>query len=141
MHNIDYDLEYNNAIDKMANGGTLEASFKINTPTGATSKLTYIQQLLVRTKAFKEWFGDWESLANRIVQDRAKEIFPLHTYENAKLIFKTHLDLITIPDSDSHSKAPHVTEPSSGDDLKDLDRLSSNRSSISSRASADSNFS
>ena len=73
MRNIDYDLEYNNAIDKMARGGKLEASFKINTPTGATSKLTYIQQLLVRTKAFKEWFGDWESLANRIVQDRAKE--------------------------------------------------------------------
>ena len=73
MHNIDYDLEYNNAIDKMANGGTLEASFKINTPTGATSKLTYIQQLLVRTKAFKEWFGDWEDFANQVVQSRIKE--------------------------------------------------------------------
>jgi hypothetical protein len=73
MHNIDYDLEYNNAIDKMAKGGALGASFKINTPTGAPSKLTYIQQLLVRTKAFKEWFGDWENVANRIVSDRAKE--------------------------------------------------------------------
>ena len=73
MRNIDYDLEYNNAIDKMAKGGALGALFKINTPTGAPSKLTYIQQLLVRTKAFKEWFGDWENLANRIVSDRAKE--------------------------------------------------------------------
>ena len=74
MHNIDYDLEYNNAIDKMAKGGSLEASFKINTPTGATSKLTYIQQLLVRTKAFKEWFGDWEDFANQVVESRIKDL-------------------------------------------------------------------
>jgi len=73
MQNIDYDLEYENAIKKMALGGETSILFKIDTPTGAPSKLTYIQQLLVRTKAFKEWFGDWENFANKVVQDRAKE--------------------------------------------------------------------
>ena len=53
MQNIDYDLEYENAIKKMALGGETSILFKIDTPTGAPSKLTYIQQLLVRTKAFK----------------------------------------------------------------------------------------
>jgi hypothetical protein len=70
MQNIDYDLEYDNAMKKMALGGETPALFKIDTPTGAPSKLTYIQQLLVRTKAFKEWFGDWESFANKIVNER-----------------------------------------------------------------------
>lgn len=73
MHNIDYDLEYSKAIDKMAKGGEVKALFKMDTPTGEPSKLTYIQQLLVRTKAFKEWFGDWESFANKILNERNKK--------------------------------------------------------------------
>jgi hypothetical protein len=80
MQNIDYDLEYDNAIKKMALGGETSALFKIDTPTGAPSKLTYIQQLLVRTKSFKEWFGDWEDFANKIVQSR-KDKSPFYEVE------------------------------------------------------------
>jgi hypothetical protein len=73
MNNIDYNLEYSKAMDKMAKGGEVKALFKMDTPTGEPSKLTYIQQLLVRTKAFKEWFGDWESFANKIIYERINE--------------------------------------------------------------------
>ena len=59
----------------------------------------------------------YQKAHQEFLQDRAKEIFPRHTYENAKLIFKTYLDPITIPDSDSHSKALNVTQPVSDDDL------------------------
>jgi hypothetical protein len=43
-------------------GGKLEA-YEFNTPTGKESKLSYVQQVLVRTKSFKNWFGDWEIAA------------------------------------------------------------------------------
>jgi hypothetical protein len=54
--------------NKMADGGNIDVSkFGFKTPTGKPSKLTYLQQILVRTKAFKEWFGDWESVAKEVV--------------------------------------------------------------------------
>lgn len=43
--------------------------FKIDTPTGEPSKLTYLQQMLVRTSAFKKFFGDWENAAQEAVKD------------------------------------------------------------------------
>jgi hypothetical protein len=43
--------------------------FKIDTPTGAPSKLTYLQQMLVRTSAFKKFFGDWETAAQEGIKD------------------------------------------------------------------------
>lgn len=36
-----------------------------DTPTGEPSKLTFMQQLLVRTDAFKGFFGDWEAAYER----------------------------------------------------------------------------
>jgi len=38
-------------------------------PNGKESKLTPEQYKLVRTPAFKEWFGDWEKLANAKMRD------------------------------------------------------------------------
>lgn len=64
-----YDIEYNRLMRKMERGGSLDAyTFKIDTPTGLPTKLTYIQQVLVRTTKFKEWFGDWEKGARVYVE-------------------------------------------------------------------------
>ena len=54
---------------KYANGGSITPIFQFNTPTGEKSILTYLQQVLVRTKAFKTFFGDWEGAAKRFLAD------------------------------------------------------------------------
>jgi hypothetical protein len=67
-----YDVEYNRLMRKMERGGSIDSyAFKIDTPTGAPTKLTYIQQLLVRTTNFKAWFGDWEK-ASRVYIESGK---------------------------------------------------------------------
>ncbi|MGN0884751.1 MAG: hypothetical protein ACI4P6_06090 [Candidatus Spyradosoma sp.] len=45
--------------DAQKNGSFMKA------PNGAPSKLNAEQWVLVRTKRFKRWFGDWEAAANR----------------------------------------------------------------------------
>ena len=67
-----------------ARGGALEA-FEFNTPTGVESKLSYLQQVLVRTKAFKNWFGDWE-LAARTYLLNGKDDFNKYYYGVSKVI-------------------------------------------------------
>ncbi len=66
-----------------AKGGNLEA-YDFNTPAGYDSKLSYIQQVLVRTKAFKNWFGDWELAARTYLLDGEKN-FDKH-YENVSKV-------------------------------------------------------
>ena len=66
-----------------ARGGNLEA-YEFNTPTGMESNLSYVQQVLVRTKAFKNWFGDWE-LAARTYLLNGKIDFNKH-YENVSKV-------------------------------------------------------
>ena len=92
-------------------------------------------------KKIEEIKTAYQKAHQEFLKAREKELLPKHTYINAKSIFNKYLDPITIPDSDSHSKALNVTWPVSDDDLEDPDRLSSDRLSTSSRASADSNFS
>ena len=58
--NID---EHYESITKMYEEGGKVETFEFSTPTGKTSKLNYLQQVLVRTKAFKNFFGDWELAA------------------------------------------------------------------------------
>ena len=58
--NID---EHYDSITKMYEEGGKVETFEFSTPTGKTSKLNYLQQVLVRTKAFKNFFGDWELAA------------------------------------------------------------------------------
>ena len=41
--------------------------FVQKTPTGVKSKLSYLQQVLVRSKKFKEWFGDWETASKKYI--------------------------------------------------------------------------
>jgi GNAT superfamily N-acetyltransferase len=68
--NID---EHYESITKMYEEGGKVETFEFSTPTGKTSKLNYLQQVLVRTKAFKNFFGDWELAARN--------------YQNGKLEF------------------------------------------------------
>jgi len=67
-----------------ARGGSLEA-YEFNTPTRIESKLSYIQQVLVRTKAFKNWFGDWELAARTYLLDN-KQNFNKHYEKVSKVI-------------------------------------------------------
>jgi hypothetical protein len=46
-----------------------KAAFSLITPTREPSRLTYLQQILVRTKAFKDFFGDWETAAKQYLAD------------------------------------------------------------------------
>jgi hypothetical protein len=48
-----------------AQGGSINFAFQ--TPTGKPTKLTYLQQVLVRTSSFKKWFGDWEKSAKEYI--------------------------------------------------------------------------
>lgn len=58
------DQEYlNSIVSTYAKGGTVDMIYNFRTPTGEPTKLNYIQQVLVRTNEFKNWFGDWESCA------------------------------------------------------------------------------
>jgi hypothetical protein len=66
-----------------AKGGNLE-SYEFNTPTGIESNLSYVQQVLVRTKAFKNWFGDWELAARTFLLD-GQQNFNKH-YENVSKV-------------------------------------------------------
>ena len=75
------ELQTENYYEK---GGNLEA-YDFNTPAGYDSKLSYIQQVLVRTKAFKNWFGDWELAARTYLLDGEKN-FNKHYQNVSKVI-------------------------------------------------------
>ncbi|MSP69098.1 MAG: hypothetical protein EXR20_02370 [Bacteroidetes bacterium] len=57
---------------KMNNGGEI-----LLAPNGKPSNLTAIQYRIVRTPAFKAWFGDWERLANATIKDPAIDVITL----------------------------------------------------------------
>jgi len=79
------DKHYENISNKYANGGTTQEVFHFNTPTGEKSSLSYLQQVLVRTKAFKNWFGDWEMAARLFLQD-GKDNFEKHYKDVSKVL-------------------------------------------------------
>lgn len=86
-----YDVEYNRVIRKMERGGSIASyAFKINTPTGVPTKLTYIQQLLVRTTKFKEWFGDWEKGARAYI-DSGKHTNIVNALESIEEVVEKNL--------------------------------------------------
>lgn len=68
----------------------LNLGFAISTPTKQKSKLTYLQQGLVRTDAFKKYFGDWEKSAKDYTADGFKN-FDTHYKGVSKVI-----DLVTL---------------------------------------------
>jgi hypothetical protein len=69
METIDFDKHYDEIKTKYADGGNLEPTYTLNTPSGDKSRLTYLQQVLVRTSTFKNFFGDWETAAKNYLAD------------------------------------------------------------------------
>ena len=88
MEGMDKHLE--SITKKYAEGGKIDEIFSFKTPTGEKSKLNYVQQVLVRTTAFKNWFGDWEKAAIKYLSD-GKENFEKH-YQNVSKV----LDYVTL---------------------------------------------
>jgi hypothetical protein len=86
---IDKHFEELQTQNYYARGGNLE-EYEFNTPTGYNSKLSYLQQVLVRTKAFKNWFGDWEIAARTFLLDGEKN-FNEH-YKNVSKV----IDMVTL---------------------------------------------
>jgi hypothetical protein len=68
-----------------AKGGVSKAEYSFATPTGKPTKLNYIQQVLVRTTAFKNWFGDWETAAKNALSDPTFD-FKKHYQNVSKVI-------------------------------------------------------
>jgi len=50
-------------------GGKIDPIFSFKTTTGEPTRLNYIQQILIRTSKFKQFFGDWETAAKSFIAD------------------------------------------------------------------------
>lgn len=85
METIDFDKHYDEIKTKYANGGEIEPTYTLNTPSGDKSRLTYLQQVLVRTSAFKKFFGDWETASKNYLADN-KENFKKHFANVSKVM-------------------------------------------------------
>jgi hypothetical protein len=85
METIDFDKHYDEIKTKYAGGGSVEPTYTLNTPSGDKSRLTYLQQVLVRTTAFKNFFGDWETAAKNYLADN-KENFKEHFKNVSKVM-------------------------------------------------------
>lgn len=84
METIDFDKHYDEIKTKYADGGNLEPTYTLNTPSGDKSRLTYLQQVLVRTSTFKNFFGDWETAAKNYLADN-RENYKQH-FENVSKV-------------------------------------------------------
>lgn len=73
LENIDFDKHYEEIKPKYALGGSVEPVYELRTPTGEKSRLTYLQQVLVRTSGFKKFFGDWEMAAKMFLADNRND--------------------------------------------------------------------
>jgi len=87
---MDADTYLPKIMSAYANGGEVDMIFKLNTPTKQPTKLNYIQQILVRTTEFKNWFGDWEKCAESFLQDKKSNF--LQHYKNCSIV----IDLTTL---------------------------------------------
>lgn len=67
-----------------------DVNYALETPTGEPSKLTYLQQILVRTEAFKKFFGDWEASAKQYI---ANPVGGFNTFYRG---VSKNIDLITL---------------------------------------------
>jgi hypothetical protein len=66
------------------NGGEIDQIYSFRTPTGKPSKLNYIQQVLVRTKQFTNWFGDWEAAAKKYIEGNFDDF--RYAYTNCSIV-------------------------------------------------------
>ena len=79
--------------DLMEEGGVIKSNdMKLLAPNGKPSNLTHEQYKLVRTPAFKAWFGDWENdpkNASKIVDDNRE---PMVVYHGTNKLFNIFSD-------------------------------------------------
>lgn len=71
---------YNEELLSLKNKAIANGTF-MKAPNGKNSNLTERQWLQVRTKAFKEWFGDWEnnpSKASKVVDENGEPLVVYH---------------------------------------------------------------
>jgi hypothetical protein len=86
-------IESINPDIKFKNGGLTikKPKAKLLAPNGKPSNLTPEQYKLVRTPAFKAWFGDWENspeTASKVVDKNGEPLVVLHGSNNKFNIFK-----------------------------------------------------
>jgi 8-oxo-dGTP pyrophosphatase MutT (NUDIX family) len=88
-------------------------------PNGKPSNLTLEQYLLVRTDAFKEWFGDWEKLALTKVYDSAIDEVSLKRLEDAvsKVVDSNGEPLVLYHGTDVNFNVYDLTKIGEGSDL------------------------
>lgn len=70
--------DFHKVVSKFAGGGGVE---RLLAPNGKPSNLTPEQYKLVRTKAFKDWFGDWENdpaNASKVVDSNGEPLVVYH---------------------------------------------------------------
>lgn len=90
----EYSNEEQSIIDKAKKNGTF-----MKAPNGKPTNLTEKQWVQVRTKAFKDWFGDWEnnpSKASKVVDENGEPLVVYHTRDAYKgsdfSIFNTNIE-------------------------------------------------
>ena len=82
------DRGYTQEMQEIKDKAIADGTFKL-APNGNPTNLTERQWLHVRTKAFKEWFGDWENdptNASKVVDENGE---PLVVYHGSPNIFNT----------------------------------------------------
>ena len=86
---------YNEELQALKSKAIANGTF-MKAPNGKNSNLSERQWLQVRTKAFKEWFGDWEnnpSKASKVVDENGEPLVVYHYTDNENLSeFSTEFD-------------------------------------------------
>ena len=86
---------YNEELQALKSKAIANGTF-MKAPNGKSTNLTERQWLQVRTKAFKEWFGDWESnpsKASKVVDENGEPLVVYHYTDNENLTeFSTEFD-------------------------------------------------
>lgn len=86
---------YNEELQALKSKAIANGTF-MKAPNGKSTNLTERQWLQVRTKAFKEWFGDWEnnpSKASKVVDENGEPLVVYHYTNNENLTeFSTEFD-------------------------------------------------
>lgn len=83
----EYTQEEQDIIDKAKQAGTY-----LKAPNGSNTNLTPKQWAQVRTKAFKDWFGDWENspeTASKVVDENGEPRVVYHGSSNEFTVFDT----------------------------------------------------
>jgi hypothetical protein len=78
-----------NKPSKMKDGGAIKSN-KLLAPNGKPTNLTSQQYALVRTPAFKKWFGDWENdpeNASKVVDENGEPLVCYHYSPKEFVIF------------------------------------------------------